>query len=478
MKMFFTFLKLPFLIFLCFPSIVFSTDFASLIHKQGLSSVCSGERGAINWSDGRWVVNSFESKHTNVLKLQDMLDVGKSADEIVMAMRGAGPNSLIVGVPDLRLDLKGKPIILANSSSIDGRGLTLYSTLKIHSFIKNHSVSHSHEVKGLVIQANGQETYASISFKNVDGLLISGNTISGNTNSAIVVASSVGYSSRNIFIGENTVHSPSDTVGHVIMVKSTTTGKLINCVAVFANYVLGTFPENRTLGDYTPENSYTADQIVLHGVDGFLVNGNYSGWSGSAGYTVSRLSSNGVIYDNIAEHCYEPGFNIGAGFEGLTVRLEKNVRVGDVLTNGKALLRVQSVRKKAQPRTFELRGQVQKNVFRPNDNVFFYGEPDQILGTVLASSPSAENIILAKNDATDTAIQRRKLKVLAAYNVIRSKDIFLVQNRFSNPDDVGRANRFASFSVSNGYVSADSIEEYGRANIQVAGPESGIIIVK
>ena len=75
MKMFFTFLKLPFLIFLCFPSIVFSTDFASLIHKQGLSSVCSGERGAINWSDGRWVVNSFESKHTNVLKLQDMLDL-------------------------------------------------------------------------------------------------------------------------------------------------------------------------------------------------------------------------------------------------------------------------------------------------------------------------------------------------------------------------------------------------------------------
>ena len=43
-------------------------------------------------------------------------------------------------------------------------------------------------------------------------------------------------------------------------------------------------------------------------------------------------------------------------------------------------------------------------------------------------------------------------------------------NQYANPDGVGRANKFASFSVSQGYISENSVKKYGSGDIQVAGP--------
>ena len=448
-------------------SMASANETKTLLQERNLDSICSGASISMRWNDNDWFVDEFEPNFSQKIFVKAIVDSGKSGAQIVSVLNNANENTLIVGHPSVTLDLKGQPLVLKSGSSIDGKGMQLVSSKKIHSFIRNRGSTRRNIVENLIISAKSMERSASIDFTAVDGLIVRGNTISGNTNSAIVVASSETNSSKNIIVSNNKIHSPGKAVGHLVMIKNRTRGRIIKCVAVLNNHVLGSDPENLRVEDYTPENEFSADQIVLHGVEGFLVYGNYSGWSGSAGYTISRLSRDGVIHNNVAEHCYEPGFNIGSGIERVEVKSSADVLIGESLTNGRASFQIKSVIKNSAD-LLELRGKVRKGIVEIVDTLS-YGTGKKF-AVIKAHQRGVENVVLIGNNANDTSIQRQIHKNLAAYNVVRSTNVFLMGNQYANPDGVGRANKFASFSVSQGYISENSVKKYGSGDIQVAGP--------
>ena len=99
----------------------------------------------------------------------------------------------------------------------------------------------------------------------------------------------------------------------------------------------GSFQRNDTT------SNATGDQIVLHGVNGFQVTGNFVFHGGENGITASTLSRNGIISRNTIHGNDTHGINIGSGLYELSVssaaNIKKNHRIGGIDSGAQATVR-------------------------------------------------------------------------------------------------------------------------------------------
>ena len=448
---------------------------ADSLYNSKLPDHCNSKAFGITRKSNKWILELSERSYTSSLVLKDFK--GRISDSDVVELINSSPaGTEIIGSADISLDLNGTPLVLKPGTSIIGNGMQLTSSRILNRFIRNDGVNGKHVISGLKINSMGNDSYAVIALSEVNGVVIEKNTISQSGKSAIVVSSSGEHASKNIVIRGNHIHSPSSGVGHLILVKSLPHAKLVECVAVLSNRVVGADAVIDELRDYTPDNNFTGDQIVLQGVDGFVVSGNYSAWSGSSGFTVSRLSKNGVIDGNVAEMCFEPGFNLGSGFEEIKIDAS-SLKIGDILTNGSAELKISAFSEAKEENAILVRGQVSKDVFKKGDFVYLANNamPKRVRYKVLELTRSLQNTLVASNTANSVAIQRKKGKTLAAYNTIRAAGMYFLSNLWLDSYGVGRADKYISLSASIGTVFKGDIKKYGRAKFQIAGPSAKLI---
>jgi hypothetical protein len=98
---------------------------------------------------------------------------------------------------------------------------------------------------------------------------------------AIAIHSTLDHAALDIQIQNNRVDNPGSHAVFPILIASTIKGKSPKGVKVIGNIVIG------SPGSYRPTNKHTADQIVLQGVDGFVVKNNTSLYGGENGMTVA-----------------------------------------------------------------------------------------------------------------------------------------------------------------------------------------------
>ena len=132
---------------------------------------------------------------------------------------------------------------------------------------------------------------------------------------AITVNSSSTNQSKYITVGGLYIHSPtlSTGVGNPIQINNVTGRDLIENVHIDNNIIEG------VTGAHTVTAGATGDQITLQGVKNFTCNGNYSINGGEIGISISRLSENGTVNDNVCEGCDADGIQIGGGLVKATV---------------------------------------------------------------------------------------------------------------------------------------------------------------
>jgi len=420
-------------------------------------------------------LNSIANTYQNVIWISKQ--AGKTNKEkLFNAIAKAKANDIIYGDPSLVVDLKGDQLVIPSGVRLQGNRATITSSLPLKSLLTSKTNASNININSLILDGAGNESGAAVLLSGIHNVAIENNTFINNAQSAISIRSSHNRQAKDITINGNYIHSPTKGIGHTVLVASKTDGAIVECVSVTNNTVYGSQPSNPRLADYEKANEFSADQITLQGVKYFRVSGNYSGWSGSSGYTISRLSEYGIVSNNIAEMCFEPGYNFGSGFEAIQLGEMSNIKVGDVITNGKAQMLVKAIMPSglASDRIW-YRGNVSKNSFSVGDIIWQKTSSNSINQLVefevLDVLHASQRIIVRDNQSIETGIQGNKGKSLGSYNTIRSKDLVFHQNRHSNPKSIGLTDKVISLSLSQAILSsnypsyASNPEKY-----QISGP--------
>ena len=208
--------------------------------------------------------------------------------------------------------------------------------------LKGKNVGTGAAISGILLSQDGAENiairnsnfnnleYGVHTLANVDNLQINHNTFERWTHYAIRIYNrEVGARGRikDVQISNNTFENPA--VGpfrSVILVTRGVSRAYANDVTITYNTITGPGLPH-TAGDTT--TNATGDQIVIHGVNGFIISHNTVTGGGENGISAARLSRNGTIANNVVYSNDTHGINIGSGYYEVTVDDPSEFSVGD-----------------------------------------------------------------------------------------------------------------------------------------------------
>ncbi len=162
------------------------------------------------------------------------------------------------------------------------------------------------------------------------GLVINGCCFTQWTDFGVYIGQRSGFSrrTRDIWVVDNFWHNPAEgIISQPLMIVKGAATLPVKTVSVVDNRVFGGH------GAYVRGelNRAQGDMVVLQGVTTFVVRNNRIKYGGENGLTVSRLSKQGVIADNVIFENDQNGINIGSGSFDLIVDRPENFEAGDAI---------------------------------------------------------------------------------------------------------------------------------------------------
>lgn len=421
-------------------------------------------------------------------------------DKLQAARDKARPGDTIVGHRDLNIDQGDTTFILPTSVSLEGAGMRMVRTSvnDISYMVRGEQDGEHQKVRNVYFDPNGGNTGPALFLDGVDHGEISGCEFVNFSESAFVFQSSNSAhkdGASSLVCTDNHLWKPAAGVGHPLMIKSVTGRGLIENVLFARNRLFGTDYNNRDLQDYTVGNEFWADAAVFHGVRNLVTQNNLSAYSGSAGYTISRLCEKVYQTNDFALMCMEPGFNYGSALERIAVDEIETYTVEGAISA--SISGVTGTIKAIVPDTAGATSGPGELWIAPSGGWFVVddvvtqspGANPGTAGTILAVDDithGVEDLIVSGCKAIDVGIQHTDPNtVYAAYNAIRVNDWGFYNNFFANPSR-GAETWFPSTNGATKIMSASNAKVRLEGNTpsyadhehmySVTGPEGEIVV--
>ena len=472
-----TWYRYTILVLVCFLSVSYEGFAKSEIDAKTVGSYlgkhCSEQQLRFLFDEhGSWQKSQFSGAKIIISAQLGESDVEKFRNALSLAKAG----DTLIGTPHMVIDIKGRPIELPAGVALIGNWMEITSSIPVSHLLGVKDDTQHYYISRVTFNGAGNDSSASLFMRGVEYVTIENNVFVNTGKSGLTIQSSKNNGAKYIRVANNYMHSPAKGIAHTLFIKSKFDGPYIKCVLVSDNVVYGAQPSKPRVEDYTAENEFSADQIVLHGVKGFMVSDNYSAWSGSAGFTVSRMSSDGIIYNNIAEMCYEPGFNIGSGYEAIYVKDINVFNVGDTVKGeGRARFEVKAKLADTHSRRGWLRGNARGDWLVQGEQLKIEGA-DETISSVLKVERATNNLIVLNNNAIETGIQGNENGHYGAFNAIRSDNLRLQQNTYSTKLGKGLTDKIISLSITRAYLDDNSPSyDKNKSEYQLAGPKTEIL---